>query len=721
MTELGLTLAWVAVQVTLVLAPALALNALASRRGPAAGAWVAAVSLGLVVALDAAAFLPGPGAGPGRGGGGSAGASLPADSSSPAEPSGAPTRDAPARPAGGGRSLTGLRVAWARFGRGAAEPAARCRPWGGVLASLALAGTAAGLLRLAFDLGAVVACRWRGAVVDDPEMVGLLDELRGAFGCRSAVELREVPGLTGPAAAGWRRPAVLLPDDWRSWNGPERRAVLAHELAHVVGGDYATGLLARVAVALNCYHPLVCWTAGRLRLQQELAADALGARHSGGREAYLVALSRLALRQDERSPCRPARAFLPARGTLIRRIAMLRQETRTATTARPWSGARRLSTALLLLGVTAAVATLRGPARGSADDAPATTAVTTDAGPSFVPPYLPAGSNAVVVLRPAAALRHAGMDRLAVALVGTFEASLSEIAKGFDIDTSGPKPLKLDLKDLEWVTFGVSFDSVKGKKGAPLHRVMINPAALRTAAPFDWLAYLWQWRFEFAEARDGGRPYFKIMGAWKEILGANPCVYLPDDRTLILGKEAAIRELAVRGAPARPAFLSGEDWERACRGVLAVAVDNEGDSFVKSYDQGRPDDAVALSLFKGVDRWVFAVDDAGSIALDASAACRDADAGRAVAAAVESVLTLANAAVDHADPAATAAGAHDRARRMCKSLLAGLRVRRPDRSVALRAEGLGTLADFASIVEAVVAEEKSTDRAGEAGTRGPKR
>ena len=100
--------------------------------------------------------------------------------------------------------------------------------------------------------------------------------------------------------------------------------MLAHELAHIVRGDYATGLLARLAVVLNYYHPLVRWMAARLRLQQEQAADALGARFAGGPTRYLVALSSLALRQDGRSPSWPARAFLPARGTLIRRIAMLR-------------------------------------------------------------------------------------------------------------------------------------------------------------------------------------------------------------------------------------------------------------------------------------------------------------------------------------------------------------------------------------------------------------
>ena len=59
MNDLGLTLAWLTVQVAILLAPALVLHALASRRGPVPGAWVAALSLGLVVALNAAAFVPG--------------------------------------------------------------------------------------------------------------------------------------------------------------------------------------------------------------------------------------------------------------------------------------------------------------------------------------------------------------------------------------------------------------------------------------------------------------------------------------------------------------------------------------------------------------------------------------------------------------------------------------------------------------------------------------
>ena len=315
MNDLGLTLAWLAMQIAILLAPALALNALASRRGPAAGAWVAVLSLGLVVALNVAAFVP----------------RIEWNHKDPAPDIAPPTNEfkhntvsnfAPSslgpdviEPAARwGRTLDWLALAWDRLGRGAAEPAVQVRPWARTLAAVALAGTAAGLLRLTIGLCAVALCCRRGRPVDDPGIIGLLEELRCAMACRRPVALREVPDLTTPATAGRRRPVLLLPDNWRSWSAAERRAVLAHELAHIVRGDYTTGLLARFAVMLNYCHPLVRFMAGRLQLQQEQAADAMGAQFAGGRARYLVALSSLALRQDGRSPRWPARAFLPGAG-----------------------------------------------------------------------------------------------------------------------------------------------------------------------------------------------------------------------------------------------------------------------------------------------------------------------------------------------------------------------------------------------------------------------
>ena len=198
--------------------------------------------------------------------------------------------------------------------RGTSAPLARVRPWGSLVAAAGLAGAGLGLVRLFLGLWAVQLCRRRGTIVTDPDLKELLEEIQVGIGCRREVEIRQVPDLVAPATAGWRHPVVLLPADWPSWDESTRRAVLAHELAHIQRRDYATGFVARLAVSLHFYHPLVYWMAGRLQLQQELAADAVGARFARGRGPYLLALSRLALRQEGRSPCWPARAFLPRGG-----------------------------------------------------------------------------------------------------------------------------------------------------------------------------------------------------------------------------------------------------------------------------------------------------------------------------------------------------------------------------------------------------------------------
>src|SRR5215831_16100721 len=142
--------------------------------------------------------------------------------------------------------------------------------------------------------------------------------------CTRPVELREVDDLTTPATIGWQRPLLLLPFDWRDWDADERRAVLAHELAHVRRSDFPAGLAAQLSLALHFYHPLAHWLAARLRLEQELAADAWGARLAGGQPSYLATLARMALRRDGRAATGPARAFLPSHGTFVRRIEMLR-------------------------------------------------------------------------------------------------------------------------------------------------------------------------------------------------------------------------------------------------------------------------------------------------------------------------------------------------------------------------------------------------------------
>lgn len=89
------------------------------------------------------------------------------------------------------------------------------------------------------------------------------------------VELLETPAGSMPMAAGIWKPAVFLPGDAVEWPEERRRAVLAHELAHVHRADAATQFLARIAVALYWWNPLA-WMAWREFLKErERAADDL--------------------------------------------------------------------------------------------------------------------------------------------------------------------------------------------------------------------------------------------------------------------------------------------------------------------------------------------------------------------------------------------------------------------------------------------------------------
>lgn len=709
MSDLGIAFAWLAVQVALLLAPTTLLHAWASRRGPAAGAWVATVALAMVVALSAAAWPAG------RLRRGSTGP-VAEDRDSPAPTAVAGAAIASARPPAPGpvRSwrLAGLGLAWERIGREASAPAERCRPWGGVLAALATAGVGVGFVRIGLGLAAVRSCRRRSVAVSDRDLIALRDELAAALGFARRVEIREARDLPGPAAAGWLRPAVLLPADWRTWDEAERRAVLAHELAHVARGDYAAALLARAAVALHFYHPMVRRTAGRLMLQQEQAADALAARLAGGGAAYLAALSRLALRQDGRPPGW-ARAFLAGRGTLIRRIAMLREHDSDRGFDRPAPRRLRLATAALMAASTLGVAALRGPAYGEEP----TPTPTPSPGGRVALPYVNEGSDGMVSIRPAAAFRRGGETYASLIrevgrefLEGGTDSDFARLLK---VDMADATFLRLGIDDVEWLTSNLQVSRVPGPEGNELHGVGLFGTTIRTKAAFDWPAFLRQWKFDLIEAREAGHAYYRIGGSWARILsgkGGVPAVLVVDDRTIVVDDESSLRA-ALRGERETPAYLRGADWARAERSLFAAAIDNHGGSFEKSYDRGgHEEDRQVLEFFRGVDHWVFELDDADALAARFTASCRDEGASGALAGRVEPWLTVFRA-WDELNPTGPVPPNHEKAFRLLNGFANGLHVEPASgRSVTVRSAGFGSFMELVGMLDAEIKEEYERDR-----------
>ena len=145
---------------------------------------------------------------------------------------------------------------------------------------------------------------------------------------------------------------------------------------------------------------------------------------------------------------------------------------------------------------------------------------------------------------------------------------VASLVKTLKVDASRPGFVKLDCRDIEWVTTNVRFDHGKNAAKDEPFRIMFNSPAVRTVAPFDWLAFLRQWGCELEEVRIEKGVYFRINGPIKALIGGptgNPCIYLPDDRTLLFDEESVIRTL-VCVAPVTPAYLCGPDWQRPAAG-----------------------------------------------------------------------------------------------------------------------------------------------------------
>jgi beta-lactamase regulating signal transducer with metallopeptidase domain len=227
--------------------------------------------------------------------------------------------------------------------------------WPTIVAVVLLGAAAFGLGWLLLGVAAVRQQRLRSEPVRDSAVLELIDVLRAELGCVRPVEVRWSADLVTAATIGWRRPVVLLSSDWSTWTSQQLRAVLAHEIAHARSHDFLALLFGQLGLVLHFYHPLVHWLLNRLRLEQELAADAAAANVSGGQRQYLIAIAELAVRQQGRSLAWPARAFLPTQTTFLRRIAMLRDSEvrfdRLSLTARLATVGTVLSCGLLVAGL----------------------------------------------------------------------------------------------------------------------------------------------------------------------------------------------------------------------------------------------------------------------------------------------------------------------------------------------------------------------------------
>ncbi len=580
MNAIGAGLVWSGVQVTLLVLAGGVVYAVLRRRSPAAGSLAALALLVIAIGFSLLAVSPWPNwwrwsVASTNGADQSATNVTAADT--PASSTKADGRDV------GNPAMTRSQpmatesfdaVAWARtFWRnvvdGFNEPtrtdAGTAWRWPSFAAWLLIIGVGLGVARLAIGLFAVERYRRRTDAVTDAALLESVDAICQRLGCARRIELRESPEVVSPATVGWRRPLILLPLEWREWSEGERRAVLAHEVAHVARGDFAGWLVAQLSVALYFYNPLVHWLARRLRLEQELAADACGAMAAGGSSAYLTTLAGMALRGDNRKPTWGARPFLPARGTLLRRIEMLRDRRPVSTFT--FSAPKRIAlwSALAALGLV--IAGLRGPGATTAQAAPGDgNGEATGASQPIDLAFVPDNAALVVAVRPAEVMKTAA-GKLVWQAAGSADRS-----------EGGPKAVEqklgLPISDIDYVKFIMGDFPSNGHN--PFSRIV-----LRATKPHDWSKFATEVVVPNPVAVDllGGKKYFKpgkVPEAGPQ--GSNPppfCYFLPDDRTVIFASETDMPLLFAASVNPGPEPKWAKGWQRTANGSLAVMLNVE--------------------------------------------------------------------------------------------------------------------------------------------------
>ena len=181
---------------------------------------------------------------------------------------------------------------------------------GALLLFLWATGALAVILRLA--AGLLTLRSWTRRA--DPFVAGRKwQEMLRRCGVSESARIYVSSEINAPLSWGWRKPAILIDRETLA-NPGEAEAVIAHEAAHLVRGDWPRLIAARLVVALFWFNPFV-WLLERLYLQDvEEAADA--------EATSLVEPARYAqaLLNVARNASVPAGANSISSGSLARRI-----------------------------------------------------------------------------------------------------------------------------------------------------------------------------------------------------------------------------------------------------------------------------------------------------------------------------------------------------------------------------------------------------------------
>jgi bla regulator protein blaR1 len=168
--------------------------------------------------------------------------------------------------------------------------------------------------------------RHRSTVLVEPAWLGALAHAQRRMGFKSGAALLTSGDIASPVSWGLFRPTIVL-DERALAAREEAEAIIAHELAHVAGADWAKLLLSRIVTALYWFNPLVWMLARTCHELREEAADDAVLNHDVDSAGYASILVRCA-RHECRGMLLAAHGVAPGKGSLRRRINRVLDGTR---------------------------------------------------------------------------------------------------------------------------------------------------------------------------------------------------------------------------------------------------------------------------------------------------------------------------------------------------------------------------------------------------------
>jgi beta-lactamase regulating signal transducer with metallopeptidase domain len=225
----------------------------------------------------------------------------------------------------------------------AAAPPASAVAWPSVdwrTAATAVYALVGGILLLRLLVGLVLT--WRLARAARP--------VRAGWAAGADVRVSDVVGV--PVTFG---STILLPAEYVGWSLAKRRAVLTHEGAHVVHGDFYVLLLAALNRAVFWFNPFAWWQLVRLAELAEIISDDAAVEALADRPSYAGILVDLA-RRVQRAPA----GLAMARPCTVRRRVERILATRGVPVRPDWRKRILVATALLPMVGLCAVTIARG-------------------------------------------------------------------------------------------------------------------------------------------------------------------------------------------------------------------------------------------------------------------------------------------------------------------------------------------------------------------------